>query len=379
MAATAQINPQILRWMRQRSGLDLGEAAASAGVKPEQLSAWESGDGAPTFRQAQKLAQVLHAPFGYLFLAAPPVQELPIPDLRSVAGVAPATASIDLQETLRIALQRQDWYVDHLRDQGQAPLPFVGRFTLGAGIGTVAADIGAVLKHDPQRRLPTKDAYLSHLVDAAERAGVLVMRSGIVGNNTHRPLDVGEFRGFAISHPLAPLVFINSADAPAARLFTLVHELAHIWLGDSGVSSLALGSDRREELFCNAVAGEFLAPREQFLQLWNEVDTDLSVKVERIAQHLHISTLVVWRRALDLRLVARDIYQQHYLAELHAFQRQEGSGGSFYRTAGAKNSRRFARAVVAEALSGRLLLRDAGRLLGIQPAKLRHFAEQLGE
>lgn len=90
------------------------------------------------------------------------------------------------------------------------------------------------------------------------------MRSGIVGNNTHRPLDVAEFRGFAISHPLAPLVFINSADAPAARLFTLMHELAHIWVGSSGISNASPGNARREEVFCNAVAGEFLAPHDVF-------------------------------------------------------------------------------------------------------------------
>jgi Zn-dependent peptidase ImmA (M78 family)/transcriptional regulator with XRE-family HTH domain len=379
MTATAQINPQILRWMRQRSGLGVAEVAAAAGVKLEQISGWEAGDGAPTFRQAQRLAQAMHAPFGYLFLATPPPEVLPIPDLRTVAGSERPNPSLDLRETVRVALQRQEWYADYLRDQGQLPLPFVGRFSVESDIKSVAADIRAVLGQDLQQMHSTQDAYLSHLVQCAESAGVLVMRSGIVGSNTHRSLDVGEFRGFAISHPLAPLVFINSADAPAARLFTLVHELAHIWLGDSGVSSGAPGSQRREEVFCNAVAGEFLAPRELFLSLWAVNDADLPNKVSRLVQCLHVSALVVLRRALDLQLIDSGIYQQHYLAELQAFRHRDGSGGSFYRNAGAKNSRRFARAVVAEALSGRLLLRDAGRLLGVPPAKLQHFAEHLGE
>lgn len=84
------------------------------------------------------------------------------------------------------------------------------------------------------------------------------------------------------------------------------------------------------------------------------------------------------RRALDLGLVDHATYTEHYLSELAAFRMLEGGGGNFYRNAGAKNSLRFAQAVVTEALSGRLLLREAGRLLGVQPSKIREFAEQVG-
>jgi hypothetical protein len=87
--------------------------------------------------------------------------------------------------------------------------------------------------------------------------------------------------------------------------------------------------------------------------------------------------MVVMRRALDLGLIDRNTYSQFYLAELERFRQAERKGGSFYRNAGSKNSTRFAKAVIAEAFSGRLLLRDAGRLLGVQPAKLRTFADQL--
>lgn len=204
------------------------------------------------------------------------------------------------------------------------------------------------------------------------------MRSGVVGNNTHRKLDVSEFRGFAISDPLAPVVFINSADVPAARLFTLIHELAHLWVGASGVSNVAPGNSRREETFCNAVAGEFLVPAEVFLPLWNASDEEVMVRVAELAKRFHVSRMVVIRRALDLNLVDRATYSDFYLAALAAFRNQEGGGGNFYRTAGAKNSFRFSQAVVTEALSGRLLLREAGRLLGVQPSKIREFAGQLG-
>lgn len=368
----------MLRWARDRIGLDVNDAANAAGVKPEQLQRWEEGRAQPTFRQAQVIAQALHTPFGFFFLTEAPAEASLLPDLRTVAGAPAGRPSVDLNETVRHAVQRQAWFVEYLQEQRAAPLPFVGRFTATADPVQVAQDIRGVLGVDVEHGERKWDVYHRELIEAAERVGVLVMRSGIVGNNTHRKLDVGEFRGFAISHPLAPVVFINSSDAPSARLFTLLHELAHIWLGSSGISNAAPGNTRREEVACNAVAGEFLAPSGMFMQLWAAASQDLATRVAELAQRFHVSRFVVIRRALDLGLVDRDTYAAFYRTELDEFRDAGGGGGSFYRNAGAKNSARFSRAVIAEALSGRLLLRDAGRLLGVQPSKIRDFAEQLG-
>lgn len=368
----------MLRWARDRVGLDVNDAAQAAGVKPQKVQHWEHGDAQPTFRQAQRLAQALHTPFGYFFLDTAPAEDPLLPDLRTVGGGPAGPASADLAETIRHAVQRQAWFIEYLQEQGAQPLPFVGRFGLGTPAVQVAQDIRDVLGIEAEHGQRTWEVYYRDLIEAAERAGVLVMRSGIVGNNTHRPLDVGEFRGFAISHPLAPVVFINAADAPSARLFTLLHELAHLWLGRSGISDAAPGNTRREEIACNAVAGEFLAPSGLFTALWEQASPDLAARVAELAHRFHVSRFVVVRRALDLGLIERDRYAAFYRAELDAFQAASGGGGSFYRNAGARNSARFARAVVAEALSGRLLLRDAGRLLGVQPARIRAFAERLG-
>lgn len=374
----AQINPAMLRWARGRVGLDVSKAAAAAGVKPEQLARWESGDAFPTFRQAQDVAQALHAPFGFFFLQQAPMEEPLLPDLRTVGGAPVGKPSVDLLETVKQALQRQAWYIEYQQEQGVRPLPFVGKFQTDAAPQTVAADIRAVLGVAVEQGQTQWDDYHRALIQAAERAGVLVMRSGIVGNNTRRKLDVGEFRGFAISHPLAPVVFINAADAPAARLFTLLHELAHLWFGSSGISNAEAGPMRREEAACNAVAGEFLAPAGLFKTLWADASADLRVRIAELARRFHVSQFVVVRRALDLGLIDRQTYSDFYLAELARFRQAENAGGSFYRNAGSKNSLRFAQAVVAEALSGRLLLRDAGKLLGVPPAKIRQFAETLG-
>lgn len=373
----AHINPEMLRWARRRVGLDLGVAAAVAGVKPEQFERWETGDAFPTFRQAQSVAQALHAPFGFFFLQTPPEEEPLLPDLRTVGGMPVGRPSVDLQDTIKQALSRQAWYADYQQEQGVSPLPFVGKFRTTASTETVAADIRAVLGVDVAQGQRQWEDYHRALIAGAEQAGILVMRSGIVGNNTHRKLDVSEFRGFAVTHPVAPLVFINSADAPAARLFTLAHELAHLWFGSSGISNGESGNTRQEEVACNAVAGEFLAPATVFRPLWTAGAADLSTRIAELARRFHVSPLVVVRRALDLGLIDRNTYNDFYFAELERFRQTESTGGSFYRTAGSKNSKRFAKAVIAEAFSGRLLLRDAGKLLGVQPAKIRQFAEQL--
>ena len=216
-------------------GMDIGAAALAAGVQAEQFERWETGDGLPTFRQAQNIAQALHAPFGFFFLPQAPVEEPLLPDLRTVGGRPVGSPSVDLLETVKQALQRQAWYIEYQQEQGAAALPFVAKFKLDASTQAVAADIRAMLGVALEQGQRRWDDYQRALIQGAEKAGVLVMRSGMVGNNTHRKLDVSEFRGFAISHALAPVVFINAADAPTARLFTLMHELAHIWFGSSGI------------------------------------------------------------------------------------------------------------------------------------------------
>lgn len=372
----ALINPALMTWSRRRAGLSAAELAESITVKEDKVRAWEAGEARPTFRQAQQWADRLHIPFGFLFLKEPPKEVLPLPDLRTIGSARSQPPSLDLLDTVRDVLRKQAWYLDYLVEQEREPLPFVGKFSTATPVAQVVADIRAVL--GVQNMPAASDQYLRGLIAGADAAGILVMRSGIVGSNTHRKLDVGEFRGFAISDKFSPVVFINIADAPAARLFTLLHELAHIWIGSSGISDAAPASHRQEEAFCNAVAGEFLVPEAKFKALWREADDWRSLLPELVAA-FHVSRLVIARRACDFGFISREEYGQFYVAELNAYQAQKSSGGSFYRTTDSKNSKRFSRAVLSEALSGRLLLREAGKLLGIQPAKVRTYAEKTDE
>ncbi|WP_348970466.1 XRE family transcriptional regulator [Pseudomonas atacamensis] len=378
MTQAALVNPTILTWSRERAGLSTEQVARKLPVKPERVERWEAGKARPTFLQAQKWASVAHIPFGFLFLPKPPAEELPLPDLRTVRGIAPEQPSLNLLDTVKDAIRKQDWYLEHLHDQGREELPFVGRFTSRSSVKDVAADMRATLGVDPYVARLDYEKYSRALILAAEDVGVLVMRSGIALGNTHRKLEVDEFRGFAISNAFAPVVFINSADAPTARLFTLMHELAHIWIGSSGVSDGNTAADLEEERFCNAVAGEFLAPEDLFRAAW-DTRINWEENLAPLSTRFHLSKLAVGRRALDLGYLTQPQYSAYYRRVLKEFRDKEGGMGDYYRNTTAKNSARLSRAVLNEALSGRLLLRDAGIILGVQPAKLRTLASKLTE
>ncbi|AJJ63646.1 XRE family transcriptional regulator [Yersinia aldovae] len=378
MTDFALINPQIISWARARAQVSEASLSQAMGVKVEKLISWEEGETKPTFAQAQKLANKLHIPFAFLFLPHPPDEPVPLPDLRTVGSFELGRASVDLLDTIRSVIRRQEWYKEYLIEQDAQPLPFIGSFTVLSDHQAVAEDIRTVLGlTDLNPKGLTWDAYQRKIISAAEDAGILVMRSGIVGSNTHRPLSIQEFRGFAISDPYAPVVFINLRDAPSARLFTLIHEIAHLWIGKSGISTAKANETRKEERFCNAVAGEFLAPTRLMMTHWSERKT-IQENTSDIAKLLHVSRYVIARRALDLGFIEPDAYNEYYQQLMAEFNASPGAGGNYYAVVQNKNSVRFSKVLMVETLSGRVLLRDAGRLLGISPDKLKRYATEIG-
>jgi len=255
------VNPELLHWVRERSGIVQKNLAA----KFKKLPEWENGETQPTLKQVEKFAHAVHVPVGYLFLSQPPEEPIPIPDFRTLAGQPVTRLSPNLLDIIYICQERQSWYQDFTRASSQPKLDFVGSATVETPPETVATEMSKTLSFDLEARRDCKtwtDA-LKLFIHHADKAGVLVMVSGVVMSNPHRSLDPSEFRGFALSDPFAPLIFVNGADTKAAQMFTLAHELAHIWLGASALSNLGAVPGqgfRREETWCNAVAAELLVP-----------------------------------------------------------------------------------------------------------------------
>jgi Zn-dependent peptidase ImmA (M78 family) len=361
-----EVKPELLRWARERAGLGVDALAR----RFPKLSAWESGDVHPTLKQLEGFAKATFTPVGFLFLDEPPEERVPIPDFRTVANMHLGHPSPDLLDTLYLCQQRQDWYRDCVRSMGGQPLALVGSVSVGEDVAATAARIRHALGLDleERRRIPTWTEALRRFIEQADALGILVMVSGVVGSNNRRKLDPQEFRGFALADELAPLVFVNGADTKAAQMFTLAHELAHVWLGQSAVSDAEarLLPEHAVERWCNAVAAELLVPLEALREAYDP-RAGLREETGRLARRFKVSTLVVLRRIRDAGGLGREAYWQAYEEELERLRSlPKGSGGDFYLTLGARAGKTFARALVVSTLEGRTPFTEAFRLLGFK-------------
>lgn len=367
------VRPELLRWARERARLSTVELEA----KFPKLASWESAEVQPTLKQLEAYARATRTPVGYLFLPEPPQEPLPIPDFRTMAGREVIRSSPDLLDTLYICQERQSWYAEFAQVTGQPALAFVGSASTDADPVEIAGRMRQMLGFDldARRDCPTWTEALRRFIEQADRTGILVMVSGVVLNNNRRHLDPEEFRGFALADARAPLVFINGADTKAAQMFTLAHELAHLWLGASALSDASAATLPRNavEVWCNRVAAELLVPL-AVLRAELVRGEPLDQAVSRLARRFKVSTLVILRRLLDARRLDREAFDRAYAEELARLTgKAKASGGDFYLTTAARVSRRFARALIESTLEGRTLYRDAFRMLGI--AKVETFHE----
>ncbi len=378
MTLRVNVKPEMFRWARERAGIHVDALVKRFPRYPE----WESGEKQPTLKQLEKLARVTYAPIGSFFLSAPLDEPVPIPDMRTIGNEFVGRPSVELLETVYLCLRRQDWYRDNARIEGEDPLAFVGSATTGSDVETTAEEIRAELGFDVEERndLRTWTEALRRFIQQADALGVLVMTSGIVGNNTRRRLDPEEFRGFALSDDLAPLVFINGADTKAAQMFTLAHELGHIWLGESALSDADVVSVPAHEIegWCNRVAAELLVPLRSLLESYRKRE-ELPIQLNRLARQFKVSTLVVLRRLHDGGVLDRDALGSAYAQELDRIGNiEKTSGGSFHPTLKARVGGRFGGAIVTSTLGGRTSFSESFRLLGIKKAStLRAFATSL--
>lgn len=352
MTMRVEIKPKLLRWARERSGVDIDVLTH----RFPKIAEWERGDGKPTLKQLEQFAKSTHTPIGFLFLPEPPVEQVPIPDFRTVGNRHIPHPSPDLLDTVYVCQQRQEWYSDFARSTHEDALPFVGSVRLTSSIEATAQTIRHALKFDldERRRMSTWTEALRSFMEQADFAGVLVMVSGVVGSNTRRKLNPDEFRGFALSDSHAPLVFINGADTKAAQMFTLAHELAHIWLGQSALSDTSPVAEltNRTELWCNKVAAELLVPIDAIRGEY-ERGADLHEEMNRLARRFKVSTLVILRRIHDCGGITKTQLWRAYQEELdHLRAVPKGSGGDFYNTQAVRTGRRFTRALVSSTLEG---------------------------
>lgn len=377
---TVAVKPELIQWAINRSGLSTDELL----VKFPKLSEWVRGERQPTFRQLESFARTTMTPFGAMFLDAPPEERLPVPDFRTRDNVPLQRFSPELLDTIQTMQRRQAWLREWLTDEGNEPLDFVGAASVTDNFKSLAQRIRQRLDLDAEwaNGLATWEEALQTLRKSIERTGIVVFSNGVAGLNNHRPLDPDEFRGFVLCDPIAPVVFVNDADTKSARIFTLAHEVVHVWLRQDGVFNLEnlMPGQNKIERFCNQVAAEFLVPAYKLEERWDEAK-EAARPFDKLAKSFKVSPVVVARRALDLRLITQHAFFKFYEQDRAEWlrrkeaERKSSSGGNFYATQSVRLGRPFSAAVVRAVREGRILYEEAFLLTDMKGETFHKYAE----
>ena len=389
MADKAFITPNVLKWARESARMSEVNAAAKVSVTEDRLKDWESGIGQPTIRQAQALAKAYKRPFALFFLPDIPKDFQPLQDFRKNGSKDLTTSSIFI---IREIQQKQAWISDVYKEENEKKLTFFGRFTINENPEIVAQNILDTLNISPGKY--KSENPIKEWVDAAETTGIFVSRTSFI--HSRLKLDSDELQGFAIADPYAPFVFVNSDDWNAPQLFTLVHELAHIWIAETGISNdinPEIKNDNKYhpvELFCNEVAANALMPKENILS-FDRSTYQNGVAIFKAAKTFGVSSFAFLVRALKLNQITilqyqnlkrdADIEYQAFLnreaekkAALQLRQKEKPGGPNPYLLRLNKNSRLFTQVVLDAVRNGYVQPTQASVLLGT-PANNFHKLE----
>src|SRR5579875_2877023 len=349
------VKSAVLQWAIERAG----QRSEYLYRKFPHLAEWALGQAQPTLVQLESFAKAAYVPLGYLFLPEPPEEKLPVPDFRTLTSGQQRRPSPDLIETIYIMQRRQDWLREERTECEADPLDFVRSAKLSDDPMVIGQKMRRTvgLSDVLVERTITWESALGALRRSIEELGVIAVINDVVGNNTHRPLRVEEFRGFVLCDDYAPVIFVNGADNKSAQMFTLAYELAHLWLGESALTDAGIQTNPivDVEKWCQQVAVEFLVPEKGLRTFWQEIGP-CGDRLGTVAQRLGVSPVLVGRRAKDLGLIAEAEFFEFYESYVRRERRKKESTGSgnFYQNQNFRVGELFARQVFFAALEGRL-------------------------
>ncbi len=384
--ARVEVDRHVLQWAIDRSGEPVDQLRKKPPLR--KLEEWLEGTRSPTLKQLEHLSRATLTPLGLLMLPEPPEEQLPIPDYRTLPDTDLRHPSPELLQTIYTMQRRQNWMRDYLQDMGCDELEFVNSSdTVDRDAKETAKKLRSILGLDElwAQSLKSWSHALRYLKNAMEDARIIVVFNSILGNNTHRKLDVEEFRGFVLLDEHAPFVFVNSADSKAAQMFTLAHEMAHIVFGTSGVFNLRnlQPFDDPTERACNEIAAEFLVPGKELLSSWSDVGQTPN-RLELLARQFRVSEIVTARRALDMDLLSMDEFMEFYRDYQDRVRRSEerqrdakAGGPSFYTMQNYRIGLPFARAVYRAVREGNLLYSDAYKLTGLRRKTFDEYMKRI--
>lgn len=388
MPDKAHITPDVFRWARESAHISEVAAATKVSIPTEKLKEWEIGISQPTIKQAQTLAKFYKRPFALFFLPEIPKDFQPLQDFRKMGSKPLSTASIFI---IREIQQKQSWISEVYQENKESKLQFVGKFSVKDRPETIAEDILRTLDIQPGNY--SSDNPIKEWIDKAEAKGIFISRTSFI--HSRLKLDSEEIQGFAIADQYAPFVFINSEDWAAPQLFTLVHELAHIWIAETGISNeieqevVNRNKIHPVELFCNEIAANALIPK---TEINNIVSTSFrsSKEIFRASKAFGVSSFAIIVRALNLKLILMDEYQKLKKEINNDFadfvereeqkkikQKEKSGGPNYFLLQLNRNSRLFTQTVLDAYRGGFIEPTRASSLLNVQINKFDKLETQL--
>ena len=366
---TVKIEPSVLKWAVEDSQRPVADLIA----KFPKLLDWLTGDACPTFKQLNDLSDALRVPFGYLFLKAPPTESVVETEFRTISNNLVGKPSKELEDTLLEVEQACLWMRDFRIFEGYDPLSYVGSLA-GSDDEALANALRNTLSVAPDWSLGMRgtDSAFVFIRKAMEKLGVIVMIKGWAKTNAHRPLNIGEFRAFVLADEYAPVIFINGKDSHAGRLFSLVHEFAHLLLGGDHLEN----GNAKKETLCNRATIEFIAPKRAVRDQWSGLNKEPLERVAYLADKFNVSPHAMAIHALGMNLISDTVFQQvvretelnlQRLAE--AKPNDDGGGGSYYNTKTFSMTPEYVMAVASHVNRGMTKYTEAFNLLGVAKMK----------
>lgn len=382
-ALQIDINDIVLDWIIQKAQYEYPGSDVL-----DLLSQWRSGTKKPTFRKIEEISRKTHIPFGYFFLNSPPQEDISLIDFRTIDSENLQNPSRNLIDTINTMQRAQDWMADYYEENGYDPSPYVGCCHIEDNHETIADNIRSTLglKIDWFKRFQDSADSFRFLRNIISSLGILVMRSGIVGNNTTRKLNLNEFRAFTLINVYAPLIFINSNDTDNGRLFSLLHELTHVWLGKNSLYNEPYASQENVstlEQKCNAVAAEILVPDKLFVESWREYRRYDLTTLRELSKYFRCSRFVIIRKALENGFVSKNIFVDTVMLLKQEYQqwrnerRTKKGGGDFYKNLLAKWDSRFLQALNETTKNGSTQYTEAYRLTGTQSSTFSKLIQEI--
>ena len=367
-------NVDMLSWAIARAGHNLLDFT----TRFPKVQDWLSGAKQPTLKQLEEFSHRVHLPFGYLFLDQPPQEALNFPFFRTGGGQQQGV-SLNVYDTILLIQKRQDWLAEYLVDNEFPALNYVGSAAGETNPMVIVQSIRQTLNLEPiwASRLKSWTDALDFLSAKLENAGIQVVFNSVVENNNHRPIEVEECRGFVLVDAYAPFMFVNSADGKAAQMFTIAHELAHIWIGQSAGFDMQqlLPADDPLEKLCDQVAAELLVPGDELNRLWAR-----NPDFKAMSRYFKVSPIVLARRALDLGKISKATFFQWYREYQEGVKYKKentAGGGDFYLTQTKRLGLRYVSLVDRAVREKQLLYREAYQLTGLKGDTYQNFIDKL--